>query len=244
MVKPVKTEAICMKVRNWRESSRIVGLFCLDLGRVYAVARGARRPKSGFGAALDLFAHSQVLLYLRENRELATVGSADLITANAGIGQDYNRLLAAGKICGFLHQIPLHHHPEPKIFHLLKNSLAALSNANASQGFSGLIGSFILKTSAFLGFRPVLDRCVICHKNIEPGADKEGINFGFDMVRGGVVCPDCTRWEKGLITAEEILILQRLLLTPVIQLILEEISPRLLQLVNDYADFHFGMRSA
>ncbi len=239
----VKTEAICLRQHNWRESSKIVTLLTEEIGVITGVAKGARRPKSMLGPSLNLFAHSQVLLYLQENRELATIGSADLLNAYAGIAQSYQRLVTAARIAGFVSQISLRHHPEPRLFSLLKNSLTALSSASGSGDFSALTGSFVIKTATFLGFRPVLDRCTICHNGINLGADKDGIFFGFDMVRGGVVCPDCAKGVKGRITAEEILILQRLLLTPVIQLIQEEISPHLLKLVNDYADFHFGIRS-
>ncbi len=238
MGRPVQSEAICLHTRNWRESSKIVTLFCQDLGIINALARGALRPKSGLGAALDLFAHSQVVLYLREGRDLALVGSADLLNAHSGIVNDYQRFLVATTIVSFVREIFLHNHAEPKVFRLLKSSLEVLSTGSAQGDFSALIGSFIIKTTAFLGFRPMLERCVFCYSSLQLLEGDGQSLLGFDLIKGGVVCPDCRSRVKERIGVADLILLKRLLLTPVAQLVDEKVSPMMLKLLNNYAAFH------
>ncbi len=238
MAKPVNTEAICLQTRNWRESSKIVTILCQELGLVNAIARGARRPKHGFGAALDLFVHSQVVLYLRENWDLAVVGSAELLNAHSGIVNDYQRFVAAATLVSFIKQIVLRNHSEPKVFQLLKSSLEVLSTNPVQGDFSALIGSFIIKTTTFLGFRPMLERCVFCYSSLQVLEGDGQSLLGFDLIKGGVVCPDCRSRVKERIGVADLILLKRLLLTPVAQLVEEKISPRMLKLLNNYAAFH------
>ncbi len=63
MQRIVRTEALCLRSRPIRESSKLVTFFALDEGRLVCVARGARRPKSKFGAALEPFAVSRIIYY-------------------------------------------------------------------------------------------------------------------------------------------------------------------------------------
>ena len=49
----VKTQAIALKSLKWGEADRIVTFYAKQLGKIRAVARGARRPKSRMGAALE-----------------------------------------------------------------------------------------------------------------------------------------------------------------------------------------------
>ncbi|MGQ9707703.1 MAG: DNA repair protein RecO [bacterium] len=246
----VKTEIICLYQRHWHESSKIVTLFSPDLGLVKAVARGARRPKNRFGAALDLFARSQAVLYLKENRDLATLGDTELIDAYAGIALDYNRFLAAGTLARFLLRVLVQRNPEPRLFELLTRTLAALAATPSVQRqsggtFSAMVGSFILKASAFLGFRPNLDRCVLCHTQLNLSPDKEPVSsIRFDIRKGGLVCPGCTSETKTTLTPEEVQTLQHLLHTPASRLVNVEIPPRLLSLITDYARFHLEISSA
>ena len=70
-----KTEAIVLRSIRYGEADRILHLYSRERGRIGAVAKGVRRPKSRFGGRLEpLF---RVGLVLHEGRgELYTVTSA------------------------------------------------------------------------------------------------------------------------------------------------------------------------
>ncbi len=257
----IKTEAVCLRVRNWRNSSKIVTLLTPNLGLVTAIARGARRPKSLFGAALELFALSEVTIYLRENRELATVSNAELINAHPHIPLNYNAFLSAGQIARFLLRALAHHNSEPRVFQLLKNTLLALSTPpKEPTDYSGLIGAFFLKATSFLGFRPELQKCIQCRTLLCFDLHTPPLHFSFQ--KGGVICPHCQEQIKGKegvkrpdvsilmpqafsvnLPAQEILLLNTLLHTPVLQLIDKKIPEQTLQLILNYASFHLNIKN-
>lgn len=240
----VKTSAICLRVRNWHESSRIVTLLTPDLGLVTAIARGARRPKSRLSAALDLFARSEITIYLSKTSGLATLSDAELITRYPALTGNYERFLAATRINQFLLRALLHNHPEPRLFTLLETTLTVIAQAPQESGeLSGLVGSFLLKATSFLGFRPRFDRCALCHQPLDTSP------AWFIIRRGGLLCPNCIRKEnkpssqnEGIeLTTPEIELLKTLLHTPMAQLTNLTLPSHLTQIINRYASFHLNL---
>src|SRR3954462_11058130 len=80
----VTTDAIVLRSYNLAESDRIVLCLTRSAGLVRAVAKGARKMKSRFGAALEPFTVIRLTFYERENRELVTMSSADILQSDVG----------------------------------------------------------------------------------------------------------------------------------------------------------------
>ena len=55
-----RTQAIVLSRRDFGESDRLLKLFTPDYGKISAVAKGARKPKSKVGGHIELFARSDV----------------------------------------------------------------------------------------------------------------------------------------------------------------------------------------
>src|SRR6185369_4962616 len=77
----VTTDAIVLRSYNLAESDRIVVCLTRTAGLVRAVAKGARRMKSRFGAALEPFTLIKLAFYERENRELVTISHVEILTS-------------------------------------------------------------------------------------------------------------------------------------------------------------------
>ena len=69
----VRTEAFVLKAVRFGETSMIYRLFTRDRGVVPVMAKGARRPKSRFGASLGTFHRLLVTYYQKEGREVQTL---------------------------------------------------------------------------------------------------------------------------------------------------------------------------
>src|SRR5207302_46213 len=78
MPRPLKTEAIVLRSIRYGEADRILHLYTPDHGRVGAIARGARRARSRFGARLEPFLHIRIVLH-QGRGDLHTVTSADTV---------------------------------------------------------------------------------------------------------------------------------------------------------------------
>lgn len=204
----LRDEAVCLRVRDYKESSKLVVLFSRGRGRISGIARGARRPRSRLGAALDLFARSRIIYYWRENRDLYTISDAELVCANSRLADNPAGFLAAERMAEFVLKAAPAHDPNPSLYGLLAANLDAL--AAAPDSGETLVASFLLKAASFLGFRPELKRCLVCRK---PVADSPAV---FDSGRGGLVCLRCSGDATGSdrLSPDDIAALNRLLLTP------------------------------
>jgi hypothetical protein len=67
-----KTEAIVLKRTNLGEADNIITLYTPNFGKIRAVAKGVRRPKSKLGGHLDLLTQSALLLAQGQNLDIIT----------------------------------------------------------------------------------------------------------------------------------------------------------------------------
>jgi DNA repair protein RecO (recombination protein O) len=182
-----KTEAIVLRSRHLGETSRILTLFTERFGKLAVVAKGARRPKSRFGASLDLFAHSSVVLYLKENRELGLVTESTLVEGYFGLREDARRFGQASAVVELVDRMVMRAEPSPELFDLLRGGFEALQGTTHS---SLLLSALMLKIISLLGFRPQLYACFRCGRSVA------GQLKGFSVSRGGVICRRCAGAES------------------------------------------------
>src|SRR6266700_4162500 len=65
----VTTPAVVLQTYRYSETSKVVRLATRDLGVQSAIAKGALRPKSRFGAGLELLSEGVAQLYFLEHIE-------------------------------------------------------------------------------------------------------------------------------------------------------------------------------
>lgn len=217
MSEPLATEAVCLRTRNWRNSSCILALFTREMGLVSAIAKGARRPKNRLGAAANLFAHTRVLLHPPRSGELYLVTDAELLTLYTKMGINYEQLLAFSQLAEFLVQTLPPRQPEKQIFQLLLTYLNELGQPAVGQNqtiLRTLILSFLLKALTFLGYRPELNLCAHCHKEL-------GAQASFHPRLGALVCSACSSGIGSsalLVNSDQLNLLKKLLHTPAARL--------------------------
>lgn len=238
MSRIVKTEAVCLHQRRWRETSKIATLLTQEIGIITGIAKGARRPKSTLGPSLNLFAHSHLVLYLSRTGDICTLTDGELISAYAGIALEPCRLLGASQIAEFLLNTLAPHHYEARIFKLLVTYLAAIENA-PQKSLQPLTLSFLLKALTFLGYKPELNNCLRCHCPITAKAN-------FNIARGGLVCLDCLPQQANSriypLTTDEINLLKELLHTPaadIKQSSPTQLNPQVPKLILALINHHF-----
>src|SRR5215510_5559445 len=85
----VTTDAIVLRSYNLAESDRIVVFLTRSAGLVRAVAKGARRMKSRFGAALEPFTLIKLSFHERENRDLVTISSVEILKSHFNLSSNF-----------------------------------------------------------------------------------------------------------------------------------------------------------
>jgi DNA repair protein RecO (recombination protein O) len=176
-----KTEAIVLRSIRYGEADRILHLYTRDRGRVGAIAKGVRRPKSRFGGRLEpLF---RVDLVLHEGRgELATITSASTVSAHPHLRDGREPLQRATQACDAVLRLFDSQEPNRPAYNLLCNELTLL-DAQPEAATRAQALAFRLKLLLAAGFMPELAACASCGEREHLGA--------FSASAGGVVCASC-----------------------------------------------------
>jgi DNA repair protein RecO len=85
------SESFILQTYPFREADLVVSFFTRDQGKLRGVARRARRPKSSFGSGLERLSHATVSYYQKENRELVSLNSCELMQSQFRWRQTTNR---------------------------------------------------------------------------------------------------------------------------------------------------------
>src|SRR5256886_10182670 len=117
----VTTDAIVLRSYNLAESDRIVLCLTRSSGLIRAVAKGARRMKSRFGAALEPFTLIKLSFHEKENRELVTMSSAEILKSHF----DLNSVFETAEVLAYMGEMVAEFAPPHEADELLFRMLNA-----------------------------------------------------------------------------------------------------------------------
>ena len=72
---PAVTEAICLTVQKYSETSKIAILYTRAWGRISVLAKGAYRPKSQFWGHLEPLSIAECVIYKKPTERLQLLAS-------------------------------------------------------------------------------------------------------------------------------------------------------------------------
>ncbi len=162
----VTTPAVVLQTYRYSETSKVVRLATRELGVQSAIAKGALRPKSRFGAGLELLSEGSAQLYFRETRELHTLGAFDLANLRRDLAADVGRFAGATVLAEVMLKMapPA---PLPAAYDVFTAALDALAAASPDAiDAAGVRGIWLLL--GVLGFEPSLGACVRDGTAIDP----------------------------------------------------------------------------
>ena len=126
----LETDAIVLKTLRLGEADKLVTILTAKKGKVKAVAKGARRPRSRFGAALEPFTHCNVILFDKKPTILMRMNQADILHSFMRIREDLERIRAAARMVQLVSAILPEGEANPKIFSLLLAGLAEVEKTD------------------------------------------------------------------------------------------------------------------
>jgi DNA repair protein RecO (recombination protein O) len=88
------SESFILQTYPFREADLVVSFFTRDQGKLRGVARRARRPKSSFGSGLERLSHATVSYFQKENRELVSLNSCELVHSQFALASNYEASVA------------------------------------------------------------------------------------------------------------------------------------------------------
>lgn len=186
-----RTEGLILRTIKYGETSKIVTLLTRDFGLVKAMAKGVRGAKPKFGAALESFARSEIILYRKRDRDLHLIGQADLLEPYLPLSADVKRYAFATAVVEFVQQV-LPGEAEAGAAALYDEAVTALEliAASAIETLPYLLRAFQLRFISHLGHAPELHACLNCGREVDEGAR-------LSALQGGLHCAACARDLSG-----------------------------------------------
>ncbi len=181
-----KDKAVCLRTADYSETSQVVTLFTSQSGKLSAIAKGAKRPKSAFGGPIEPFSFGDIVYSAPRSAKLATLTEFEQKRGFLNLRKNLTALncayFSAELLEAFTEELDRH----TELFDAFLQFLTDLQAADNRDGL-GLLILFQLTLLAEVGTKPILAECANCRNRF---SDKwREIHFASSA--NGLICPDC-----------------------------------------------------
>jgi DNA repair protein RecO (recombination protein O) len=180
----IKTEAVVLSKMDYRDTSNIISLYTKDFGKLSAILKGGRSPKSKKGYTADPPNHIQVVLYKKDTRELQLLSSADLITHFSRVKENLEKLKYTFAILELVKKLVPENEENLRLFNGLVRIFNLLDSSDEKPKI--LFGRFFLFFLKEIGYEVQLKKCASCGKS---KLKDESLSYNFDL---GILCIKCS----------------------------------------------------
>jgi DNA repair protein RecO (recombination protein O) len=189
----LRATGFVLRNRPLGETDRLVTCFTLEHGKITGVAKGAGKLRSRFGGSLQPLSLIRLMLFGRETRSLYRIDHTDILTSFQAIRDDWEKVRPALYAVDLVDALLADADPQPRVFALLERLLTSVSAGDAAR-IELWLRLFEARLLTLVGYRPLVEQCVICHRS----ATATGAVSG---ELGGYVCPAC---EAGVSDARRV----------------------------------------
>ncbi len=175
-----------MRGRPLGEADRILTLFTSERGKLDAVAKGVRRPKSHLAGRVEF--GNECEFGMHRGRNLDVIVSADIVNSPWSKLVEPERYAVAAMVAELIDAFCEPDLALPEVYALLAGMLDAVARADAP---AGLLARFSLRLLELLGIAPPARDCVRCG---QPFGDAPAV--WLDAEAGGLIDAACReRWR-------------------------------------------------
>jgi len=198
-----KDLAICIRAIDYSETSQIVTFFARAAGKIDAIAKGSKRPKSSFDGPIEVLSHGNIVFIDSAGEKLATLTEFQQQPALINLRNDLFVLYTCLFAAELLNNLTDDYDPHPELFDgfldFLHNVNEQHLTTNQRRDILALLILFQLILLKEVGLKPVLDRCVNCRKSgrvglAPPPLDQSILDVPdvyFSNSANGLICRDC-----------------------------------------------------
>lgn len=178
-----RTSAVILNSREYGEIDRIVTFYTRDFGKVFGIAKGARKSQKRFGAALDFLSHVDLSFFAKETLTLVRINYCQLQNPFPSLHEDIRRMAYGSYFAELVMEMTADGIPNQGLFQMLVRFFHILDTCPPKEDYLHI---FEIRLLDALGYRPSLDRCTHCKVEI-----KQDDRLRFSVSRGGVICGHC-----------------------------------------------------
>ena len=177
----MNTQGIVLKAVRYKDNDLILTIFTRKLGKIAALAKGAKKNKSSLLSSSQLFSYSNYTL--KKHGNMYRVNQSDTIKSFYDLSYDLEAFSYATYITKLVESSTLENQTNNRLFVLLAQTLYLYTLDNVDKQF--ITRAFELKFLDYIGFKPIINRCVSC-------GEKNSNNFVFNSYEGGILCESCS----------------------------------------------------
>jgi DNA repair protein RecO (recombination protein O) len=166
MSKIIKTEAVVLSKLNYGDSSSIVTLFTKEYGKLSAMLKGGRNPKSKLSLIVDPINYLEVIFYNNPSRDLQILSSADIKAHFPKIKDDLDKLKYAHSVIELVKNLSVEHEVNKKLFSGIIRILELIGEGKENPAVS--FGRFFLFFLKELGYEFQLETNYLENITINP----------------------------------------------------------------------------
>jgi len=231
-MKSFKTEAVIIKKRNFGEKDRILTLFTPHLGKIEALAKGARRPGSRLSANSDIATIAD--FHIQNTRSIDIISEINAIYHPDGALGEFEKTQKLGFALKLIDRLYEMSDPHPKTFHILKEVVESISDEKRQLLFLAFLVNILLELGAY----PDLFNCIYCHK---PISEKEKITFSST---GGLAHQTCCTDTSCAISDNEVKLLRVLAQESFSRISRMKVDKKVFEnsynILTTFIEWHFG----
>jgi DNA repair protein RecO (recombination protein O) len=175
------TDAIVLTRFDYGEADRIMTIFTPEHGKIKAIAKGVRRPKSRIGGSIEPLAELRIAL--ARGRTFDVVTQVQVTHPWLRLRDSLESAATAWYLAELADRSLEERHEAEGLYALLRHAYELLDEG---MNPGRLARWFEMHLADELGMRPEVDRCVECDRMLE--ADE---SFRWVPPLGGVLCQRC-----------------------------------------------------
>jgi DNA repair protein RecO (recombination protein O) len=179
-----ETEALVLRQYSLSDSDRIIVFITREYGKIRAVARGIKKPKSRLSGCLEPLNHIRLEYWERENRELSQVRQAELIHSYLGKHPNLRQVYAFSYFAEIVNELVQDSQANSPLFRLI---LACLQTGELLSVSPPLLRYFEIWCLKLNGLVPDYGYCSGCGKCVKDE------RFYAWIEAGQARCPECAQ---------------------------------------------------
>ncbi len=177
-----RTRALVLRVHYLSDTDKLVTFYTERYGKIKAVAKGARRIKSKFGASLEPLTLISLIYFGKEHQSLYRVNQCDIVEFHQTVRDSLATCFYALYFIDLLDSLTAEGQTDPNLFMFVTSTLESLT---PEQNPELLCRIYELRILALLGYKPRLEQCVKC------GQFPRSHWVGFSYNSQGIYCAPC-----------------------------------------------------
>ncbi len=181
-----KDTAICIRTLDYSETSQIVTFFARETGKISAIAKGSKRPKS-YGP-IEVFSSGKIVVSVPAGEKLATLTEFEQQSNFGALAGNLFVLHCASFAAELVNLLTNEYDPNPELFDAFLQFLESTQDTRGERRDTlALLILFQLALLKEIGLQPILNACVNCKSNFSLNWPQSY----FSNSANGLICRDC-----------------------------------------------------